>query len=375
MGNRSSSVQPAGGPPPLISAAIIADVAKFRESWTGGESIHVKDRQENNALHALFSYRGIESNHCSEILNRIHDSLEISQVKKAYRKRNSIGCTPLWILVAYGNVALLKEVKQKFADDDKMNDFLEILRQSNNQGDSPFLATCCKGNIDMVRFFKEEILTPDQFTTAVTKANQKGTTPLQIIVGGSHTSLLEYLLQEEKTTLREEMLEYNGVGLSLFHICSERNAHEVLKIILAFMTKDKKEENSEGDIKIVNQIFSLRDKNGASAMHVAAFCGNVEVVQFWIDVIKKTYASKDNDSQKSVISVLDKMDGQGRTSYWLAMVQGNEAIGKLLVVEGVSTVSPKMVKEIEEAQFKRSKDDITRQQRNRTIDGSALLDR
>ena len=141
------------------------------------------------------------------------------------------------------------------------------------------------------------------------------------------------------------------------------------------MTKDKKEENSEGDIKIVNQIFSLRDKNGASAMHVAAFCGNVEVVQFWIDVIKKTYASKDNDSQKSVISVLDKMDGQGRTSYWLAMVQGNEAIGKLLVVEGVSTVSPKMVKEIEEAQFKRSKDDITRQQRNRTIDGSALLDR
>ena len=379
MGNRSSSVQPAG-PPTLLSAAVIGDVRKFGESWTTGEeseSIRVKDRQENNVLHALFSCRGVEKNdHCSEILKRIHDSLSISQVKEAYRARNKLGCTPLWILVAYGNVALLKEVQQKFADDDRMDaDFPAMLRQPNNQGDSPFLATCSQGNTDMVRFLKEEILSPDQFITALNEANKKGTTPLQIIIGNTHTSLLEYVLQEGETAVQEQMLECNGAGLSLFHICSERNAHEMLETILSFMVDSR--QDSEGDNeKLLEQILSLKDKNGANALHVAAFCGNVETVQFWIDVITKTYSGEDNDSQKpTIVKNLDKLDGQARTAYWLGMVQGRGAIGKLLADEGVDTVNPKMVKEIEEAQEKRSKAATARQERNRTIDGSALLDR
>ena len=381
MGNRSSSIQPAG-PPPVLSAAVIGDVAKFQESWTGEESIQARDRQENNVLHALFSYRGVENDNCSQILNRIHNSLSASQVKAAYRARNALGCTPLWILVAYGNVALLKEVRQKFADDDQMDDFPAMLRQPNNQGDSPFLATCSQGNTDMMRFLKGEILTPDQFTTALTEANKKGTTPLQIIVGNNHTSLLEYVLQEGETAVQEQMLESNAAGLSLFHICSERNAYEILQTILTFMigggrqTVITKEENSEGETGLLDQILSLKDKNGANALHIAAFCGNVETVQFWIDVIKKTYSGKDdNNSQKSIIAMLDKLDGQARTAYWLGMVQGRDAIGKLLADEGVDTENPKMVKEIEEAQEKRSKAAAARQQQNRTIDGGALLDR
>jgi hypothetical protein len=235
MGNRSSSVQPSG-PPPLLSAAVVGDVAKFGESWTGENSIDVRDAQENNVLHALFSCRVCVENNanskCSEILNRIHNSLPSSRWKEAYRARNAIGCTPLWILVAYGNVALLKEAKQKFADDnddDAMDDFLELLRQPNKQGDSPLLATCSQGNTDMVCYLKEELLSPDQFNAAISESNHNGTTPLQIIVGNNHASLLEFVLRERGTALHSQFLEYNKAGLSLFHICSERNAHEILK--------------------------------------------------------------------------------------------------------------------------------------------------
>jgi ankyrin repeat protein len=384
MGNRSSSVQPSG-PPPLLSAAVVGDVAKFGESWTGENSIDVRDAQENNVLHALFSCRVCVENNtnskCSEILNRIHNSLPSSRWKEAYRARNAIGCTPLWILVAYGNVALLKEAKQKFADDnddDAMDDFLELLRQPNKQGDSPLLATCSQGNTDMVCYLKEELLSPDQFNAAISESNHNGTTPLQIIVGNNHASLLEFVLRERGTALHSQFLEYNKAGLSLFHICSERNAHEILRTMLTFMTDT---ENSKADSEALNQVLSLKDKNGANALHVAAFCGNTEAVQVWIDVIKETAHSGSKDTTESkesttTIAMLDQLDGQSRTAYWLGMVRGRDAIGTLLADEGVDTTSnPKMVKEIEEAQERRTKAATARQQPNRTIDGSALLDR
>lgn len=373
MGNRSSSVQPSG-PPALLSAAVVGNVAKFDESWTGEDSICLQDAQENNVLHALFSCRGVENSNCSKILKQIHSALSnSSRLKEAYMAQNAIGCTPLWILVAYGNVELLKEVRQKFADDDWMEDFLDILRQPNRQGDSPLLATCSQGNTDMVSFLKEELLSPDQFYAALTKSNKKGTTPLQIIVGNKHVSLLNYVLQEGGTALENQFLEYNNAGLSLFHICSERNADEILRTVLAYMI-DKK-DSKEG-IKILNQILSLKDKNGANALHVAAFCGNTESVQAWIEIVKEAHSNQDETSnKKSIVAMLDKFDGESRTAYWLGTVKGYDAIGKLLADEGVGTSNPKMVREIEEANERRRKVAEARQQPNRTIDGSALLDR
>ena len=370
MGNHSSSVQPSG-PPPLLSAAVVGNVAKFDEYWTGDDSIDVQDRQENNVLHALFSCRGVENSNCSEILKRIHRSLPSSRLKEAYRARNAIGCTPLWILVAYGNVALLNEVRQKSIDDDQIDDFLEILRQPNKQGDSPLLATCSQGNIEMLKFYKKDLLSPDQFNTAITESNKEGTTPLLIIVGNNHASLLKYVLQEGETALKSQLLEHNKEGLSLFHICSERNAHEILRTILTFMTDQK---SSKGDI--LNHILSLKDKNGANALHVATFCGNIEAVQVWIEVIKEIHSGEDNNSKKSTIVMLEKLDEQARTAYWLGMVKGRDAIGKLLADEGVDTSNPKMVKEIEEARERRTKAATTsKHQTSRTIDGSVLRDR
>ncbi|CAB9504217.1 expressed unknown protein [Seminavis robusta] len=162
MGNRSSSVQPAG-PPPLLTAAVMGDLSKFQEEWNGADSVQVLDRQDNNVLHALFSCRGREGAQCQEILNQIHASLSTkAQIQNAYQAKNSLGCTPLWILVAYGNVDLLKHVQEKFAAIDSSVLFQDMLRVPNHQGDSPFLATCSMGNTDMIRFLKQVILTPEQ---------------------------------------------------------------------------------------------------------------------------------------------------------------------------------------------------------------------
>ena len=372
MGNRSSSVQPSG-PPPLLSAAVVGNIDNFGTLWTGEKSFQVRDGQGNNVLHALFSCRGDGKSNCSEILNRIHGSLSsTSLLTTVYSARNTIGCTPLWILVAYGNVSLLKEVRQKFAGEEKMDHFLEILRQNNKQGDSPLLATCSQGNVDMVRFLKEEILSSDQFDAAISTSNKNGTSPLQIIVGNNHASLLDYMLREEEILVRSQLLNLNKAGLSLFHICSERNAHEILKTILTFATK---KESNEGDDELLKQVMSLKDKNGANALHVAAFCGNIEAVQVWISVIKESHPDKEISRKESIISLLDILDGEGRTAYWLGMLQGRDQIGKLLADEGVNTSNPKMVKEIEEAQQHRSKGAKSKQKPSRTIDGSALIDK
>ena len=117
MGNRSSSVQPAG-PPPLLAAAVMGDLTKFREHWTGEESLEIQDSQQNNVLHALYSCRRPGAQ-CVEILDRIHQSC--SSITGAYQARNNLGCTPLWILVAYGNVELLKHVQTKFENKKEQN--------------------------------------------------------------------------------------------------------------------------------------------------------------------------------------------------------------------------------------------------------------
>lgn len=336
----------------------MGDLSKFKEAWPGAESLQVKDRQDNNVLHALFSCRGRPEAKCLEILNLIHGAA--ADVSDAYQSRNQLGCTPLWILVAYGNVELLKEVQSKFQD--KKSEFLEMLLVPNHQGDSPLLATSSQGNTAMVRYLKEHIMTPEQFTKALTQANKKGTTPLQIIAGNGHMELLKFLLESEGDALQDQLLQKNAAGLSLFHICSERNAHEVLKALLDHVM----EKSSDDHTQALETILAVKDKNGATGLHVAAFCGNQEAVRVWMEVAQK--------SEKTV-DVLDKMDSQARTPYWLAMVQGRDAIGKLLAEAGVDTAHPNMVKEIEEARKQREERAAARQNGLRPVDGSALLGR
>jgi ankyrin repeat protein len=167
-------------------------------------------------------------------------------------------------------------------------------------------------------------------------------------------------LEDVRALLQDQLLQKNAAGLSAFHVCAERNNHEMLKVLLEYMI-----ENSSDDKEALEKVISIKDKNDANVLHVAAFCGNLETVTVLMEVIQKAFGDQ-------AVEILDKMDGQARTAYWLAMVQGKEAVGKLLADAGVDTKHPNMVKEIEEAQKKREERAASRL---RTVDGAALLGR
>lgn len=399
MGNRASVQQQPAPPPALLTAAVMGDCEKFEKECGDKRSavFTTKDRQENNVLHALFSCRAPNAK-TSEILDIIHGSDQINVKEKLlelYNAKNNLGCTPLWILVAYGNVPLLKKAQAKVDElitNSNGVSFSDMLLVPNHQGDSPLLATCSQGNTDMVRFLKNDIFAKtstaaadnDQeeeasFTRALLQANTKGTTPLQIVIGNAHTDLLKYLLEQDTaaatTATAKVLLQKNAAGLSLFHICSERNFDEGLRLLLKHMIRISS-KNEDG----LEQVLDVKDKNSANALHVAAFCGNKEVVQVWIDVIQKTCIDSNNNNNTKAVSLLDRKDGESRTAYWLAMVQGKDSIGEILASTGVDTTNPKMVREIEEANQRRTEAAKKRQEqqslRNNTqaVDGAALLE-
>ena len=386
MGNRASVQQQPAPPPALLTAAVMGDLDKFQIESKDSKSVFTtKDRQDNNVLHALFSCRAPNAK-TNEILDLIHGNEENNEkILELYAAKNNLGCTPLWILVAYGNVPLLKKVQSKMEqlitthNNTTITSFPEMLLVPNTQGDSPLLATCSQGNTDMVRFLKDDIFSKSSqpgkeeasFTTALLQANAKGTTPLQIVIGNAHMDLLKFLLQQDtsKTATAKVLLQKNAAGLSLFHICSERNFDEGLRLLLEHMIRICPKENG------LEQVLDVKDKNNANALHVAAFCGNKEVVQVWIDVIQKT----NGDSKTKALELLDRKDGESRTAYWLAMVQGKDTIGELLAATGVDTINSKMVKEIEETKQRRIEAAKKREQQqapgNNTqpVDGAALL--
>ena len=342
MGNRASSTAP-GAPPPLLTAAVTGDATAFAPLWATETNRRLQDRQQNNVLHALFSARAGQP---AEILRLIHEDSDPSLLIDLYTAPNQLGCTPLWILIAYGNVELLKIVLQRLKDAHLLQDKLPTLyTQPNHQGDSPLLATCSQGNLDMVQYLATVVPSSNGFGTLLTQANQKGTTPLQIAVANGHVALLEYLLSHEP--VRDQVWHTNAAGLSLFHICAERNFAEGLRLLLQQVVND------------MNRVAALKDRNGANPLHVACFCGNADIVQVWLEV-------------SDAADLLDQPDGQGRTAYWLAMVQGRDEIGVLLAQAGAQTTAPaQMLMEIREAQERRA----ARQNSNAkaAIDGNALL--
>ena len=391
MGNRSSTVTSPGAPPPLLSAAVTGDVATFTSLWqtaTDNGSTMITDRQGNNVLHALFSCR-VPTGKPHEIIQLIHDTLssssllqqqQLKQLVSLYEVRNQLGCTPLWILIAYGNVPLLQQVVEMIMETTKDNDntvhrllaekLPTLLSQPNYQGDSPLLATCSQGNLEMVKYLASStslFLKNQTMAQALQESNKKGTTPSQIVVSIGHLELLKYLTESESLLTVDQIWQMNAAGLSLFHICSERNFYEGLKVLLNYLGNKKDDDSGPLDRDIVSKVLHLQDKNGANALHVACFCGHVETVETWIRVITQSSAST-----QATTELLDCPDGQGRTAYWLAMVQGHdETIGKALAAAGATTDQPiQMLQEIEQAQQQRAS---KRQSTNAPIDGNALL--
>jgi ankyrin repeat protein len=352
MGNRSSQPQ---SPPALLSAAVIGDASKFQAEWGNEKTRLTADNQSNNVLHALFSCRANDKKNCKEILETIRKSLSELELNKLYDAQNMLGCTPLWILSAYGNVSLLQEVQGKM----QQEEFSKRLLVPNHQGDTCLLATCSQGNLEMVKYLKETLET-EQFAKLIQESNQKGTTPLQIVIANGHLSLLEYFLKDCQEFSTSQLFATNSTGLSLFHICSERNFNEGLKLLLSHVTK-----NGTDAYAVLERVVALKDKNKASALHVASFCGNTEAEEVWIEMLKPAPNAED---------LLDAMDDHARTPYWLAMVQGHDKIGEMLAATGVvDTKHPKMIQEIQEAQQRREEMAEKRKNSNIPVDGNALL--
>lgn len=423
MGNRTSSQQQ--GPPPLLSAAVTGNLEAFTTHWNDATTAQrlIKDRQDNNVLHALFSCRcrpststsasaspflpssnnrtttdvaGVSTQptdganaSCRQILTVIHESLTDAQLVALYRARNALGCTALWILVAYGNVPLLRHVVVMTTTtsidrnnlplfDDGNDDLSEMLLQSpNRQGDSPLLATCSQGNLAMVRYLHENanggdgaaLWTLDQFAAALRRPNRQGTTVLSIVVANGHESMLQYLLNTAAPddVVEDELYAVNAAtGLSLFHVCAERNFHAGLRLLL--LSTSKTTTASDGNkvtAECLQKALSLHDKNRANALHVASYCGNLEIVTAWIELLRQAHYDDDQ-----VAALLDRPDGQGRTAYWIAGLQGHVAVQEALAAAGVQTTEPpRMVQEIRAATERRS----AARRDKRAVDGNALL--
>jgi ankyrin repeat protein len=370
MGNRTSSASTnPGAPPPLLAAAVTGKDTEFAALWK--EQLDPTQRgqtdsQNNNILHALFSCRVASSGDGpTKILRIIHTSLRDEDPKflcQMYKAHNALGCTPLWILVAYGNTDLLQIVLQDLKDANLLQDDLPtLLSQPNYQGDTPLLATCSQGNLSMVKFLanQENMWQPDWLK----RPNKKSTTPLQIVVANGHTDLLQYLLQQEEHMADNTPLwqPNSTAGLTLWHVCAERNFVAGLHLLWQHCAGKDNHDN------ILTRVTALKDRNGANPWHVAGFCGNVEVVQVWLDFVQQS--SQANNAKW----IIDATDGQGRTVYWLAMVQGHDAIGSLLEAAGAQTKEPaRMIDEIQQAASRRAS---RRQQQppSKLLDGNALL--
>ena len=139
------------------------NASEFRSLWEKADDRFVRDRQDNHVLHALFSCRSNNNTtDLSDLLRLVHESCASKELHDLYTARNQLGCTPLWILIAYGNVDLLRLVVEELfpakdtdnEDDDKAfreKVLPELLLQPNHQGDTPMLATSSQGNAGMVQ--------------------------------------------------------------------------------------------------------------------------------------------------------------------------------------------------------------------------------
>ena len=336
MGNTPQTPTPPPqppSPPPLLTAAVVGDYSRYLASYASLSAanplvLQTLDAQGNNILHAALSCANAEKwgeeGDVLKILRHVHRTVPPETLKEMYSHRSQMGCNPLWIAVAYGNVAAVKHAVEGVVGAG------ELLAVPNGQGDTCVIATCSKGNVSMLEYLQSSWPGCDSssFSSFLSKPNSNGTTPIQIAVANSHLSTLHFLCSHSppsSSTLRAK----NSAGLTLFHIAAERNFHRGLEHLLSLP-----------DLPLA-EALALTDKNGAGCLHVAAFCGNVEAVS--------TVASLPS----ATVSLLDTQDGEGRTAYWLAMLKGCVEAGRVLRERGVVVEGVVMEREIRESEGRR----------------------
>jgi ankyrin repeat protein len=223
-----------------------------------------------------------------------------------------MGCSPIWIAAGYNHLNCLKYLVEKLsrqADDD-----VKYILETNDSGDSPFLAAASRGNVDICKYFLKYSTEKGEFTKVrlLRTANKAGDTPLKVAVAGGHDiDLLKLLLEADASISQTESANFipcidrkNNLGLSPLIIACERNLPSIVELLIAF----------GADVNI-------RDSKGRSALAVAAFCGCEDVVKF----LTKSPA---------VATLLNESDDAGSTPLWLACRTGNLKMVELLIEAG-----------------------------------------
>eukprot|EP00518_Triparma_eleuthera_P010245 CAMPEP_0182466780 /NCGR_PEP_ID=MMETSP1319-20130603/12612_1 /TAXON_ID=172717 /ORGANISM="Bolidomonas pacifica, Strain RCC208" /LENGTH=304 /DNA_ID=CAMNT_0024666813 /DNA_START=96 /DNA_END=1006 /DNA_ORIENTATION=- len=291
MGNLLSSGPSAASqhtpPPPLIPLCISGNLDSYLETYEelakqeGPNPLTVVDAQRNNVLHALFSSNQPNPSILEHIVKESSPKFEALMSFK-----NALGCTPVWIAVAYGNHSALPD-----------DVTAEALVECNDRGDSPLLAACSKANLEALQYLSDK-LGRLGFEKECMRPNKSGSTPLFVSLSASSAPVLEFLLPHFPAA---SFSAKNAVGLTPLHVAAERG---FLAGVAACLS------NSRSSVDAV-------DKNGATALHIAAFVGDVPCVEALLDAGAK-----------------DAKDERGKGPLFVAKIRGHGGCAEAMVKRG-----------------------------------------
>lgn len=278
-------------PHPAIPLAISGDLHEFLKFQETYASV---DAQGNTVLHGLFTASKSTESH-AKILHHLHSTFDDDgdAFLEFVKTKNQLGCTTVWIGVAYQSIKLLDKLVECIGKDTVKS----LLSTPNNQGDTGILAACSRGGEISLEWLRG-LYGDDEggLVELLTRRNKNGTDIVQTAVSGRHVATLTIIVG---VMPKERFGEANTAGLYPLHVAAERDCKEALEVLLEVV-------GVEGML--------VRDKNGAAPLHVAAFVGAKECIK----------AMLDRGCDKEVT------DGEGRTAKDLAEIKKHYEIMAML---------------------------------------------
>mmetsp|Transcript_8139 Transcript_8139/g.16433 ORF Transcript_8139/g.16433 Transcript_8139/m.16433 type:complete len:303 (-) Transcript_8139:8-916(-) len=278
-------------PHPAIPLAISG---QYNELLQLQETYASVDAQGNTVLHGLFTATNSTEGH-AKILHHLYSTLDNDDdaFLEFVKTKNQLGCTTVWIGVAYQSITLLDKLVECIGKETVKS----LLSTPNNQGDTGILAACSRGG-EMSLEWIRGLYGDDEggLVELLSRRNKNGTDVVQTAVAGRHVTTLKILVD---LIPKERFGEANTTGLYPLHVAAERDCKEALEVLLEVV-------GTEGML--------VRDKNGATPLHVAAFVGAKECIRAMVD------------------RGLDKevTDGEGRTAKDLAEIKKHNEIVAML---------------------------------------------
>jgi ankyrin repeat protein len=282
MGNVfGGSQQPAGAP--LVQPCLLKDLAGVTALLSGGANVAAQDAAGNHALGAAA---------CGGDLQVVELLLQQTGVDAILNLPNGMGLTPVWLAAGYGHLPVLEALLAKGGDP----------LVPGSTGDTALLAAASKGHANAVGALLDA-------SSNMASVNEGGDTALSVASANGFADVLEKLLSRVEAQRCEAIVnQANSRGIVPIQAASSNGSEECTRLLL----------DHGAD-------HNARDKNGASAAMVAAFCGNDGA----LGVLLKHPSCTGLD--------LEATDEAGATALWTASAGGNAKAAQLLLERGAST--------------------------------------